>query len=50
MDNDWDEFQILLLDNVFHHAVCQISLIPGSETHFKTNKGKPDLVCVHRIL
>ena len=35
-----------LAEKIFHHAVCQISLIPGTETHFKTAKDNPEVVCL----
>ena len=33
---------------VFHDAVCQVFLNPVSETHFRTDNGNPDLVCLLR--
>ena len=37
-------------DKGFKHAVYQIFLIPSSETHSKTAKGSPALVCLPRFL
>ena len=52
-----DKFQhalnmILLHDEIPCNisAFCQISLIPGIETHFKTAKDNPNLVCLPRFL